>query len=155
MTFLRLGMRIGGISIIKGEDSHGISLLKIKPEVRVRAKTTPNTTRKAAKETCARITRIILNLAEQGTPSDSRKMAINRSLLLSSTLVEIVAMVTQEKPSTIGSTALPLSPIFLKSLSSRMESREKYPESSINPKVKKKTTMTGSTRPKAGISAMV
>jgi hypothetical protein len=118
-------MRIGGISIIKWEFSTGISLFRIKPEAMVSAKTTPNTTRKAANETCAIITRIRLNLAEQGTPKDSRKMAINRSLLLSRALVDIVAIVTQEKPRTIGSTALPLRPNFLKNLFRRMERREK------------------------------
>jgi len=49
--------------------------------------------------------------AEQGMASASRKVVISRSRGLCRMRVVNVAMVTQPRPSTIGSTARPLRPI--------------------------------------------
>ena len=64
-----------------------------------------------------RIPSITPSWAEQGIASARSIVAITLSLFVSRVLVTIVAMVPQPKPKVIGITALPLNPIFLKTLS--------------------------------------
>ncbi len=49
--------------------------------------------------------------AEQGTPSARSRVASTRSFFVDRMRVVRVAMVSQPRPSTIGSTALPFSPM--------------------------------------------
>jgi len=70
-----------------------------------------------------------------------RNVAIMRSLWVSRILVVMVAIVPQPRPSTIGSTALPLRPIFEKTLFERTAILGRYPLSSRNPKAMKKVAV--------------
>ena len=63
--------------------------------------------------------------AEQGIARASSSVAMIRSRTVSRVRVTIVAMVSQPKPSTIGMTARPVRPIFLKSRSTRSARRGK------------------------------
>ena len=55
--------------------------------------------------------------AEHGIAKANNKVVIILSFFVSWVLVTTVAIVSQPNPRTIGITALPLSPIFLKTLS--------------------------------------
>ena len=66
---------------------------------------------------------IVASCAEHGMPSASSRMAINRSFGVPRILVVIVAMVSQPRPSTIGSTAFPFSPITRKMRSQKIARR--------------------------------
>jgi len=68
-----------------------------------------------------------------------------RSLSVSKMRVVIVAIVSHPSPMTIGNTAFPFSPIFLKILLVITASLGRYPESSINPKTRKKQPTMGKT----------
>ena len=67
--------------------------------------------------------KITPNCAEQGIANASRMVVITLSLTLSKVLVTMVAMVPHPNPRVMGMTALPESPIFLKSLSTSRERR--------------------------------
>ena len=84
------------------------------------------------------------NCAEHGTAKARSNVEITRSRLVSCVLVTIVAIVLQPNPSTIGITALPLSPIFLKTLSTSMDNRGRYPLSSITENTRKNVPTMGS-----------
>ena len=64
-----------------------------------------------------------VSCAEHGTPRARSRITIRRSLGVSRIRVVIVAIVSQPRPSTIGSTALPFNPIFLKTRSTMTASR--------------------------------
>jgi hypothetical protein len=70
-----------------------------------------NQTSPAANGTTASIARITPSCAEHGTPSASSSIASRRSLRVGRMRVVSVAIVSQPRPSTIGSTALPFRPI--------------------------------------------
>ena len=73
--------------------------------------TAANQTKAADAGTTASIARITPSCAEHGTPSASSSIASSRSLRVGRIRVVSVAIVSQPRPSTIGSTALPFSPI--------------------------------------------
>ena len=87
----------------------------------------PSTTAKsvvsAASETPPRIPRMVASCAEHGMPSASSRIAMRRSFGVPRMRVVIVAIVSQPRPSTIGSTALPFSPITRKMRSQKIASR--------------------------------
>ena len=66
---------------------------------------------------------IVASCAEHGTPSASSRIAISRSFGVARIRVVIVAIVSQPRPSTIGRTALPFSPIARKMRSLKMARR--------------------------------
>ena len=66
---------------------------------------------------------IVASCAEQGTPSASSRIAISRSFGVPRIRVVIVAIVSQPRPSTIGSTALPFRPIARNRRSLKIASR--------------------------------
>ena len=74
------------------------------------------TRRVAAPESPAVIAKMTAICARHGTPSARRSVTITRSFRVSMIRAVMVAMVSQPRPSTIGSTALPFSPIRLKTL---------------------------------------
>ena len=102
-----------------------------------------------------RIERIMPNCAEQGIARASRIFAISLSRFVSRVRVTIVAIVEQPNPSTIGITALPLSPIFLNMLSRSRPSLGRYPVSSIIENTRKKAPTIGSIRAIAYVTAWV
>jgi hypothetical protein len=69
--------------------------------------------------------------------------------------VVIVAIVSHPRPSTIGSTALPLSPIDRNRRSLKIASRGMYPLSSRKPNIRKNVVTTGSTIAIAYVNPMV
>ena len=83
--------------------------------------------------------------AEQGMLSASSRIAISRSFGVDRILVVIVAMVSQPSLSTIGNTALPLSPIARNMRSVKTARRGMYPLSSRKPNSSGRTSLTGNT----------
>ena len=67
--------------------------------------------------TTASIARITPSCAEHGTPRASSSVASTRSFFVGRMRVVSVAIVSQPRPSTIGSTALPFRPISRKTRS--------------------------------------
>ena len=84
-----------------------------RPTRNITASMTPAQIANAQAESPASIARTTESWAEQGTPNASSRITIKRSLGVSRIRVVSVAMVSQPRPSTIGRTALPLSPIVL------------------------------------------
>ena len=68
----------------------------------------------AAKDSPWSMAKITAIWALQGTPSASSRVTITRSFRVSMIRAVMVAMVSQPRPSTMGSTAFPFSPIHLK-----------------------------------------
>ena len=66
---------------------------------------------------------IVASCAEHGTPRASSVIAMSRSFGVPRMRVVIVAIVSQPSPSTIGRTALPLSPIERNSRSLKIARR--------------------------------
>jgi hypothetical protein len=67
--------------------------------------------------------RIVASWAEHGMPSASSSTAISRSFGVPRMRVVIVAMVSQPRPSTMGRTAFPFSPIARKMRSLKIARR--------------------------------
>jgi hypothetical protein len=105
---LRLRRRSGQLEIKSDRALAGLAARN--PTRNICASTTPNSVTSAAKDTPPRIPRIVASCAEHGMPSASSRTAISRSFGVPRILVVIVAIVSQPSPSTIGSTAFPLSP---------------------------------------------
>ena len=98
---------------------------------------------------------IIPSWAEQGIATASMRVAIILSLLDSSTLVTITAIVPHPIPRTRGITALPLKPTFLNSLSSSMAILGRNPESSSRENARKNIVTIGKTMATAYLSPRV
>ena len=86
--------------------------------------------REAAKESPWSMAKMTAICALHGTPRASSSVTITRSLRVSMIRAVMVAMVSQPRPSTIGSTALPFSPMARKARLTITARRGRYPVSS-------------------------
>ena len=109
----REGRRIGGISSTKSLLWPGNTLLAMSPTPNRTPATAPSQTNVPHVLSPASMPRMTPSCAEQGTPRASNKVVSTRSLRVARMRVVMVAMVSQPRPSTMGSTALPLRPMSL------------------------------------------
>ena len=89
--------------------------------------------------------KMTLSCDEHGMPSASSSVTSMRSLRVSMMRAVSVAIVSQPRPSTIGRTALPFSPMPRSTRLDMTASRGRYPESSSIEKTKKNVVTTGRT----------
>ncbi len=108
--------------MMKSERSPGSTRAARNPTRNIWTTTTPNSVSSAANEIPPRIPRIVASCAEHGMPSASRSTAISRSFGVPRIRVVIVAIVSQPRPSTMGRTAFPFSPITRKMRSAKIAS---------------------------------
>ena len=140
------GKRSGGSSRTKSLVRPGITAEASRPIRMMTERITRAHRTKAAGWSGPSSASTTVSWAEHGTPRARSRMTIIRSLRVSRIRVVRVAMVSQPRPSTMGRTALPLSPMRRKSPSTMTASRGRYPESSSAPKAMKKVPTIGSTR---------
>ncbi len=134
IIFLNWGIRSGGISMMKSTSSPRINFAARNPTTTITAKMNTIHTPVAIIPRLPSIPRTTPSCAEQGMPSARSRVIISRSFFVSRMRVVRVAIVSQPSPRMRGRTALPLQPIFLKTLSTITASLGRYPESSIIPK---------------------
>ncbi len=121
--FDSFGVRTGGISRMKSPASPGMTFAASQPTRKIVARVMPPQITAAVTPSGASMAMMTPSCAEHGTPRARSSVTMAAALRLSRIRVVSVAIVSQPRPSTIGSTALPFSPMRRKVRSSITASR--------------------------------